>query len=78
VALYWAQALAGQTGDASLQAAFKPVAADLEANEAAIVGEMASVQGKPVDIAGYYHPDPRLCAASMRPSPLFNKAIDAL
>ncbi|HXR51231.1 MAG TPA: NADP-dependent isocitrate dehydrogenase, partial [Steroidobacteraceae bacterium] len=78
LALYWAQALAGQTADAFLQAAFKPVAAELGANEAAIVGEMASVQGKPVNIAGYYHPDPRLCAASMRPSPLFNKAIDAL
>ena len=78
LALYWAQALAAQADDASLQVAFKPVAALLTANEAAIVGEMAVVQGKPVDIAGYYHPDPRLCAASMRPSPLFNKAIDAL
>jgi isocitrate dehydrogenase len=36
------------------------------------------VQGKPVKIGGYYHPDAQLCAALMRPSATFNKAVDTL
>ncbi|MEO8314440.1 MAG: NADP-dependent isocitrate dehydrogenase [Pseudomonadota bacterium] len=76
--LYWAQALAAQTGDASLAAKFRPVADALAKNEAAIVDELAAAQGKPVDIGGYYHPDPKACAAFMRPSAIFNKVIDAL
>ncbi len=76
--LYWAQALAAQGENAELRAIFAPVAAALTANEAAIVGEMAAAQGKPMDIGGYYHPDVRLCAAAMRPSAIFNKVIDAL
>jgi isocitrate dehydrogenase len=76
--LYWAQALAAQADDAALRARFSPVAEALTRNESAIVEELAAVQGKPVDIGGYYHPDPRLCVASMRPSAIFNKVIDAL
>jgi isocitrate dehydrogenase len=76
--LYWAQALAAQNEDAALRAKFAPVAEALTKNEAAIVGELAAAQGKPVDIGGYYHPDVRLCAAFMRPSAIFNKVIDAL
>ena len=78
LALYWAQALAAQTDEPQLHATFGPLAAQLAANEVAIVGEMAAVQGRPVNVAGYYHPDPRLCAAAMRPSATFNQAIDAL
>ena len=78
LALYWAQALAAQNEDATLRDRFRPVAEELTRNEAAIVGELAAVQGKPADIAGYYHPDPALCAAQMRPSTTFNKVIDAL
>ncbi|HTQ36180.1 MAG TPA: NADP-dependent isocitrate dehydrogenase [Steroidobacteraceae bacterium] len=78
LALYWAQALAAQKDDASLAAKFAPLAAALTKNESAIVAELAAVQGRPVDIAGYYHPDPRLCARHMRPSALFNQAIDGL
>jgi isocitrate dehydrogenase len=76
--LYWAQALAAQNEDAALRATFSAVADELARNETAIVAELAAVQGRPVDIGGYYHPDPRLCAAFMRPSAIFNKAIDAL
>jgi isocitrate dehydrogenase len=76
--LYWAQALAAQTTDAELSAKFKPVAAALTRAEAAIVGELAAAQGKPVDVGGYYNPQPRLCAAHMRPSATFNEVIDAL
>jgi isocitrate dehydrogenase len=76
LALYWAQAMAQQKSDAELAAAFRPLADYLTKNEAAIVKQLAEVQGRPVDIGGYYHPDPARCAAAMRPSPLFNAAID--
>jgi len=78
LALYWAQALAKQTDDAALAATFKPVAEFLTQNEQAIVDELAAVQGHAVDIGGYYHPDAARCAALMRPSALFNRAIDGL
>jgi isocitrate dehydrogenase len=76
--LYWAQALAAQNEDAGLRATFAPVAAALTASESAIVAELAAVQGKPVDIGGYYHPDVRLCTAHMRPSAIFNRLVDEL
>jgi isocitrate dehydrogenase len=76
--LYWAQALAAQNEEAQLRATFAPVADALAKNESAIVGELAAVQGKPVDIGGYYHPDPRLCTAFMRPSAILNRVIDAV
>jgi len=78
LALYWAQALATQTADAALAARFAPLAEALAANEAAIVGELAAVQGKPVDIGGYYSPDPELATAAMRPSPTFNAVLASL
>lgn len=71
LALYWAQAVARQTKDAALAAHFAPIAAKLTANEAKIVAELNGVQGKPVDIGGYYHPDPKRTAAAMRPSGTF-------
>ena len=78
LAMYWARALAEQIKDKGLQARFAPVAEALERNEAKIVGELTAVQGKPVAIGGYYHPDPKLCAAAMRPSATLNAIIDAL
>jgi isocitrate dehydrogenase len=78
LAMYWAKALAEQTADAALRDRFAPVARDLEQNEARIVGELNGVQGKPVDVGGYYHPDPALTATAMRPSATFNAIIDAL
>jgi isocitrate dehydrogenase len=78
LALYWAQALAAQSEDAGLRARFTPVAADLTREEAKIVGELSASQGKPVDIGGYYHPDPAKCAAAMRPSATFNRILATL
>jgi isocitrate dehydrogenase len=78
LALYWARALAAQKDDAQLAAKFAPLAEALTRNEQAIVRELAAVQGKPVDIGGYYHPDATRCRALMRPSTLLNQAIDAL
>ena len=76
--LYWAQALAAQTDDPALAARFAPLAERLAAAETTIVDELNSVQGRPVDIGGYYLPDPALASAAMRPSPTFNAALAAL
>jgi isocitrate dehydrogenase len=75
LALYWAQELAAQTDDLELQAHFKPLAATLASKEKTIVGELSDVQGKPVDIGGYYLPDVAKIAAVMRPSATFNDAL---
>jgi isocitrate dehydrogenase len=78
LSLYWAQELAAQTDDAELAAYFAPVAKTLTANEATIVAELLAVQGKPVDIGGYYKLDEAKVSAAMRPSATFNATIDAL
>jgi isocitrate dehydrogenase len=78
IALYWAQALAAQDDDAALKARFAPLAKALADNEQAIVAELAAVQGKPVDIGGYYRPDVAKASKAMRPSSTFNQALAAL
>jgi isocitrate dehydrogenase len=77
LALFWAQELAEQTADAELQAYFAPLAKTLMDNEEKIVDELNSVQGKSVDIGGYFMPDVELTEAVMRPSPTFNAALAA-
>ncbi|ANJ57231.1 isocitrate dehydrogenase [Pseudomonas silesiensis] len=78
LALYWAQALAAQSEDTALQAQFGELAKTLTENEATIVAELNAVQGKPVDIGGYYHANAELISKAMRPSNTFNAAIAAL
>jgi len=78
LAMYWAQALAAQDADAGLKARVAPLAAALTANQEKIVAEQIAVQGQPVDIGGYYHPDAAKLAAAMRPSATFNAALAAL
>jgi len=78
LALYWAQALAAQEKDAALKARFAPVAKTLADHEATINAELIAAQGKPVDMGGYYHPDPVKTGAAMRPSQTFNAVIDGL
>ncbi len=78
LAMYWAQAMAAQDKDKSLQAAFADIAKELEENEAKINQEMLAAQGQPVDIGGYYLPNPELAAQQMRPSKTFNGTIDAI
>jgi isocitrate dehydrogenase len=78
LAKFWAQELTAQTVDAELAAAFAAIAKDLTENEDTIIGELAAVQGSPVDLGGYYHPDADKVAAIMRPSATLNKAIDTL
>jgi len=74
-ARYWAEALAAQTEHAGLAAHFAPVAAVLKGGEATILAELHAGRGKPVDLGGYYHTDPALTAAVMRPSPTLNRII---
>ncbi|MBW0168894.1 MAG: NADP-dependent isocitrate dehydrogenase [Hydrogenophaga sp.] len=78
LALYWAQELAAQTDDAEMAAKFAPLAKQLADNEKAIVAELAAVQGKPVDIGGYYKPDFDKLESIMRPSKTFNDALAAI
>jgi isocitrate dehydrogenase len=78
LAMYWAQALAAQDEDAVLKARFAPLAEALASNEAKIVAELGAVQGKPVEIGGYYRPDVAKLNAAMRPSATFNAAVARL
>ena len=78
LALYWAQALAEQNKDTELKARFTKMYTELKANEEKIVKDLISVQGKPVDIGGYYLPDDKKVSADMRPSLTFNKIIDEM
>ncbi|QSX79194.1 NADP-dependent isocitrate dehydrogenase [Agrilutibacter solisilvae] len=78
LAMYWAQALAEQDADAELKAKFAPLAQALTANEKKIVDELIAVQGKPVDIGGYYKPDMDKLSPAMRPSATLNAALAAL
>ena len=78
LALYWAEALAAQNSDAKLKATFAPVAAALAAAEKQIVTELMAVQGRPVDLGGYYRPDDAKASAALRPSATFNRILGQL
>jgi isocitrate dehydrogenase len=78
LAMYWAEALAAQTDDAELSAQFAPLATQLADNELIIVEELNAAQGDAVDIGGYYHPDPQLTAAAMRPSSTLNTLLGSM
>ena len=76
LARYWAEALAAQTQDNALAQEFAPIAKALADNEAQILSELMQVQGKPVDIQGYYHPNKALTFEVMRPSKTLNSIIN--
>ena len=76
LARYWAEALAVQTQDSALAQEFAPIAKALADNEAQILSELMQVQGKPVDIQGYYHPNEALTFEVMRPSQTLNSIIN--
>ena len=56
-ALYWAQAVAAQTDDAELAATFAAMVTEMKSHESQIVEELASTQGQPCDLGGYYRPN---------------------
>ena len=78
LALYWAQALAGQSKDKDIQARFAPLAKALADNESRINAELIAAQGKPVDMGGYYHPDFNKVSKAMRPSKTLNVALEEI
>ena len=78
LALYWAQALAVQTEDVEFAAEFSKCADILKREEITIIKELNDIQGCSIDIGGYYQPDPEKAADAMRPSSIFNKALEEL
>ncbi|WP_417762757.1 NADP-dependent isocitrate dehydrogenase [Shewanella sp.] len=72
LAQYWAKALASQTEDGDLKAAFADLANALVAQEDKIIAELNGVQGCAVDMGGYYRPNGAKSAAAMRPSATLN------
>jgi isocitrate dehydrogenase len=78
LAVFWARALAGQQVDAALAAHFAPLADELAAAEDTILAELATAQGAPVELGGYYRPDPVRADAAMRASATLNAIIDPL
>ncbi len=78
LALYWAEALAAQSADSELAERFAPVAQALRDGESTINDELIGAQGQPVDLGGYYRPDPAKVAAAMRPSATLNGIIDGM
>ena len=75
LAMYWAQELANQNEDKALKAEFATIAKQLADNESAIIKELNDIQGKPVDIGGYYEPNEALINSVMQPSETFNAIL---
>jgi isocitrate dehydrogenase len=78
IALYWAQALAAQNKDAELKKIFTPIAAALTENETRIVAEYTAVQGRSVEVGGYFMPDDAKASEVMRPSGTFNEILASI
>jgi isocitrate dehydrogenase len=78
LALYWAEALAQQRDTAELKDRFAPVAEQLAAQENRIAEELLAAQGSPMELGGYFLPDPALAEKAMRPSATLNSIIDAM
>lgn len=76
--LYWAQELANQDKDQDLKQRFAAFAKTLAEQEETIIEELNAVQGKPVDLKGYYFMDDNIVKQVMRPSKTFNEALAAL
>ena len=78
LALYWAEALVEQNKDKDMKDRFSKMYKELKANEGKIASDLISVQGKPVDLGGYYLPDDKKAAEVMRPSSILNKIVDEM
>jgi isocitrate dehydrogenase len=78
LASYWAQELAAQEDDGEAAAIFASLARQLVDLEDEIITELNEVQGPPVDIGGYFRPDPDKVEAAMRPCQRFNQALASL
>ena len=78
LALYWAQSLAKQSKNPLLASTFTDFAKKMGEQENKIVAELNDVQGKPVDLGGYYFFDANLVSEAMRPSGIFNQLLNSL
>jgi len=76
IAMWWAQAMSEQTHDSELAELFGPLANKLALAQDAILQELLECQGEPVDVGGYYYPNPAIAAVAMRPSSTFNTIIN--
>jgi isocitrate dehydrogenase len=75
LALYWAEALSVQDEDENFRKEFLPIYNKLKENESKIVFELNNVQGKSIDINGYYLPNDELVSKQMRASITFNSIL---
>ena len=75
LALYWARALASQDEDSELAEEFSHLANQLDKAEETILEELTIIQGKDVEIGGYYLPDGAMADAAMRASETLNSII---
>ena len=78
LAMYWAEAMAAQDRGPALKTRFARLAETLHEKEDKITKELLAAQGDPVQVGGYYAPDPALAEKAMRPSRTFNAALDSL
>lgn len=76
LSLYWAEALANQNDDVELKSRFERIYKELSANEEKIFNDLIAIQGKSVDIGGYYLPEDKKATSVMRPSEVFNRIVD--
>ena len=75
LALYWAEAISKQEKDAELKSEFTTIATALLKNEATIIKELNYVQGKAMNIGGYYLPNIDKTDLAMRPSITLNNIL---
>jgi isocitrate dehydrogenase len=75
LAMYWANELAKQTIDLELKEKFTDIARALSQNEGEIIESLNEIQGKSVDIGGYYKPSNQLADEAMRPNETLNAIL---
>nr|WP_288933399.1 NADP-dependent isocitrate dehydrogenase [uncultured Allomuricauda sp.] len=78
LSLYWAEQLAKQEKDEELKSIFSKVHKELSSNEEKIAQELIDAQGSPVDIGGYYLPNPEMASKAMRPSETLNNILSSI
>lgn len=78
LALYWAEQLSKQDKDEELKAVFSKVYDAMSSNEEKISQELIDAQGSPVNIGGYYLPNPEMASKAMRPSDTLNNILDSI
>ncbi|WP_127137878.1 NADP-dependent isocitrate dehydrogenase [Flagellimonas oceanensis] len=78
LALYWAEQLSKQSKDEELKAIFSKVYDAMSSNEEKIAQELIDAQGSPMDIGGYYLPNPEMASKAMRPSETLNSILSSI